>query len=100
MANIDVLLNTKADMGTPKHIVVNNDIDITSHPGTRGETTFNDEATNPLVAFLDGNEKMSIHTAKVVYNCLPPDIWGRQQYLAYSPGMDELAGRPERHAGW
>ncbi len=37
---------------------------------------FNEEATNPLVSFLDSAEKMSAHTTKVVYNCLPPDEWG------------------------
>ncbi|MBF2028719.1 MAG: UbiD family decarboxylase [Oscillatoriales cyanobacterium C42_A2020_001] len=84
----EALFQTKAGMGTPKYIVVNDDIDITNtkevvwafatrnYPGSKGEVTFNDEATNPLVAFLQQSEKMSMHTTKVIYNCLPPDEWG------------------------
>ncbi|MBW4579889.1 MAG: UbiD family decarboxylase [Tildeniella nuda ZEHNDER 1965/U140] len=84
----EVLFKTKAGMGTPKYIVVNDDIDITNtqevvwafatrnYPGSKGEVIFNDEATNPLVAFLEQSEKMSMHTTKVIYNCLPPDEWG------------------------
>ena len=84
----DVLFKTKAGMGTPKYIVVNDDIDITNtkevvwafatrnYPGSQGEVVFNDESTNPLVAFLTPDEKMSMHTTKVIYNCLPPDDWG------------------------
>ena len=65
----ETLLTTKAGMGTPKYIVVNDDIDITdlkelvwafatrNHPGSQGEAVFNDEATNPLVAFLEESEK-------------------------------------------
>ena len=74
-------------MGTPKYMIVNDDVDITNikevvwafatrnYPGPRGEVVFNHEATNPLVAFLPGDEKMSMHTTKVIYNCLPPDEW-------------------------
>lgn len=84
----DVLFSSKAGMGTPKYIIVNDDIDITNlrevvwafatrnHPGSQGELILNDESTNPLVAFLDDAEKMSMHTTKVLYNCLPPDRWG------------------------
>jgi 4-hydroxy-3-polyprenylbenzoate decarboxylase len=84
----DALFKTKAGMGTPKYIVVNDDIDITNtkevvwafatrnHPGSKGEVVFNEESTNPLVAFLSQDEKMSMHTTKVIYNCLPPDEWG------------------------
>jgi 4-hydroxy-3-polyprenylbenzoate decarboxylase len=83
----ECLFKIKAGMGTPKYMVVNDDIDITSlkevvwafatrnYPGPRGEVIFNNEATNPLVAFLPGDEKMSMHTTKVIYNCLPPDEW-------------------------
>jgi 4-hydroxy-3-polyprenylbenzoate decarboxylase len=86
----EVLFKTKAGMGTPKYIVVNDDVDITNtkevvwafatrnYPGSKGEIIFNDESTNPLVAFLQQNEKMSMHTTKVIYNCLPPDEWGDQ----------------------
>jgi UbiD family decarboxylase len=84
----ETLFRTKAGMGTPKYIVVNDDIDITNtkevvwafatrnYPGRNGEIVFNDESTNPLVAFLSKDEKMSMHTTKVIYNCLPPDEWG------------------------
>lgn len=83
----DALFKTKAGAGTPKYIVVNDDIDVTNlrevvwafatrnHPGGQGEVLFNDEETNPLVAFLQAAEKQSMHTTKVVYNCLPPDEW-------------------------
>ena len=86
----EALFKTKAGMGTPKYIVVNDDIDITNtkevvwafatrnYPGSGGEAFFNDESTNPLVAFLRKDEKMSMHTTKVIYNCLPPDEWGDQ----------------------
>lgn len=84
----EVLLASKAGMGTPKYLVVNDDVDVTNlhevvwafatrnYPGSAGEVVFNDEATNPLVAFLRTDEKMAMHTTKVVYNCLPPDDWG------------------------
>jgi UbiD family decarboxylase len=84
----DVLFAGKAGMGTPKYIVVNDDIDVTdlnevvwafatrNHPGSQGQIVFNEESTNPLVAFLDEAEKMSMHTTKVIYNCMPPDRWG------------------------
>jgi len=39
------------------------------HPAS-GEIHFNKEATSPLVAFLEGSEKMSGRTTKVVA-CLP-----------------------------
>lgn len=86
----DSLFKVKAGMGTPEYIVVNDDVDLTdikkvvwafatrNHPGPRGEVVFNDETTNPLVAFLSGDEKMSTHTTKVVYNCLPHDEWNSQ----------------------
>ena len=68
--------------------IVNDDIDpmnlqevvwafaTRNHPGRQGEIVYNDEATNPLVAFLRADEKMSMRTTKVIYNCLPPDEWG------------------------
>ncbi len=83
----NVLFQTKAGMGTPKYLVVNDDIDLTNlnevvwafatrnHPGPAGETVFNNESTNPLVAFLSSDEKQSMHTTKTIYNCLPPDEW-------------------------
>ncbi len=86
----EVLFKTKAGMGTPKYIVMNDDIDITNtkevvwafatrnYPGSKGEVIFNDESTNPLVAFMQQSEKMSMHTTKVIYNCLPPDEWGER----------------------
>ena len=83
----DVLFNSKAGAGTPKYIVTNDDIDLANlqevvwafatrnHPGSAGEAIYNEEETNPLVAFLQTGEKQSMHTTKVVYNCLPPDEW-------------------------
>lgn len=84
----EALFKTKAGMGTPKYLVVNDDIDITNlkevvwafatrnYPGSSGEIVFNEESTNPLVAYLKKAEKMSMHTTKVIYNCLPPDELG------------------------
>lgn len=84
----DALFKSKAGAGTPKYLVVNDDIDPTNlkevvwafatrnHPGSVGVALFNDEDTNPLVAFLRNDEKMSMKTTKVVYNCLPPEEWG------------------------
>jgi UbiD family decarboxylase len=81
----DILFQVKAGMGTPKYLIVNDDIDITNtnevvwafatrnHPGSRGELLFNDENTNPLVAYLDGSEKQAFRTTKVIYNCLDPE---------------------------
>lgn len=86
----EALLGSKAGMGTPKYLVVNDDVDLTdlrevvwafatrNYPGSRGEIVFNEQSTNPLVAFLSSAEKMSAHTTKVVYNCLPPDEWGNK----------------------
>ncbi|HTL09674.1 MAG TPA: UbiD family decarboxylase [Chitinophagaceae bacterium] len=82
-----ILFTSKAGMGTPKFIVINDDIDPTNtneviwgfatrcHPGS-GEVVFEKENTNPLVAFLTSDEKMSFKTTKVIYNCLAPDDWG------------------------
>ncbi len=83
----DVLFTSKAGMGTPKYILINDDIDPTNtnevvwgfatrcHPGS-GEVVFEKQNTNPLVAFLTSDEKMSFKTTKVIYNCLAPDNWG------------------------
>jgi UbiD family decarboxylase len=82
-----VLFQSKAGMGTPKYLVFNNDIDPSNlaevtwafatrnHPGPLGEVVFEGAGTNPLVAFLRDDEKMSMSTTKVIYNCLPPDEW-------------------------
>lgn len=84
----DALFQTKAGMGTPKYLIFNDDIDLTNtneivwafatrnYPGSDGEIIFNDESTNPLVAFLTNSEKQSFHTTKVIYNCLPPAEFG------------------------
>lgn len=81
----DILFEKKGGMGTPKYIVVNDDIDITNtkevvwafatrnHPGTQGELVYNDENTNPLVAYIDDSEKGALRTTKVIYNCLDPE---------------------------
>jgi hypothetical protein len=43
-----------------------------------GEHFFNNEATSPLVAFLQASEKVSSQTTKVVYDGLAPDEWGER----------------------
>lgn len=84
----DILFEKKGGMGTPKYIVVNDDIDITNtkevvwafatrnHPGSQGALVYNDENTNPLVAYIDDNEKKMMRTTKVIYNCLDPEHLG------------------------
>ena len=84
----ETLMTTKAGMGTPKYMIFNDDIDLANtreivwafatrnYPGSRGEVVFDHASTNPLVAFLHDDEKMSLSTTKVIYNCLPPDEWG------------------------
>lgn len=81
----DILFEKKGGMGTPKYIVVNDDIDITdtkevvwafatrNHPGSQGSLVYNDENTNPLVAYIDDTEKGALRTTKVIYNCLDPE---------------------------
>ena len=81
----DILFEKKGGMGTPKYIVVNDDIDITktqevvwafatrNHPGSEGAFIYNDQNTNPLVAYIDSGEKGSLRTTKVIYNCLDPE---------------------------
>jgi 4-hydroxy-3-polyprenylbenzoate decarboxylase len=80
-----VLLASKAGSGTPKYIMVNDNVDITNiknvvwafatrnHAGPLGEVAFISEATQPLVAYLGSDEKMSMKTTKVVYNALDPE---------------------------
>lgn len=82
----EILFRVKAGMGTPKYIVVNDDIDITNtnevvwafatrnHPGSQGEVVLGDENTNPLVAYLEMAEKQALLTTKVIYNCLDPEF--------------------------
>lgn len=81
----DILFEKKGGMGTPKYIVVNDDIDISNthelvwafatrnHPGSQGELIYNEENTNPLVAYIDNAEKAALRTTKVIYNCLDPE---------------------------
>ena len=81
----DILFEKKGGMGTPKYIVVNDDIDITdtrevvwafatrNHPGSQGNLLYNDENTNPLVAYLGDDEKGRLRTTKVIYDCLDPE---------------------------
>jgi 4-hydroxy-3-polyprenylbenzoate decarboxylase len=83
----EALFDTKAGIGTPKYLIVEQDVDVSNlkelfwafmtrnYPGEKGEVVFHGESTNPLVAFLDSGEKTSMHTTKVIYNCLPPDEW-------------------------
>lgn len=84
----EILFEKKGGMGTPKYLVVNDDIDISNtqelvwafatrnHPGSRGALVYNDENTNPLVAYIDNAEKASLRTTKVIYNCLDPEHLG------------------------
>jgi UbiD family decarboxylase len=84
------VFSSKAGANLPKVIVLNDDVDPTNlkelvwafatrcHP-TLGSIVFNEADTSPLVAYLRKNEKMSATTAKVVYDCLPPEEWG--EYL-------------------
>jgi 4-hydroxy-3-polyprenylbenzoate decarboxylase len=84
----EILFEKKGGMGTPKYIVVNDDIDISdtrevvwafatrNHPGDQGEFVFGYENTNPLVAYLGDDEKKMLRTTKVIYNCLDPEHLG------------------------
>jgi 4-hydroxy-3-polyprenylbenzoate decarboxylase len=84
----DILFEKKGGMGTPKYLVVNDDIDISNtqelvwafatrnHPGSQGALIYNDENTNPLVAYIDDAEKAALRTTKVIYNCLDPEHLG------------------------
>lgn len=79
------LFEKKGGMGTPKWLVVNDDVDIANtrelvwafatrnHPGAPGELVFGNENTNPLVAYLGEDEKMRLRTTKVIYDCLDPE---------------------------
>ena len=90
----DVLFATKAGAGTPKYLVVEDDIDITNirevawafatrnPPGERGETLWKDANNQPLVPYFTPEEKASLSGTKVVYSCLPPDEWGGQMPVA------------------
>lgn len=81
----EILFEKKGGMGTPKYLVVNDDIDISNikevvwafatrnHPGSQGALVYNDENTNPLVAYIDDAEKGALRTTKVIYNCLDPE---------------------------
>jgi UbiD family decarboxylase len=86
---IGTLVFEKSKFGAvmPKILVMNDDVDASNTPevvwafATRchpvsGEIHFDHESTSPLVAFLETSEKMAGRTAKVVYNCLPPEDWG------------------------
>ena len=76
-----------AHMAEPKS--GNDDVDITNtkelvwalatrnHPGSQDELVYNDENTNPLVAYIDSAEKASLRITKVIYNCLDPEHMGR-----------------------
>jgi UbiD family decarboxylase len=84
----DILFASKAGAGTPKYLVVQDDIDITNirevvwafatrnPPGERGETIFKHSTNQPLVPYFTPGEKLSGEGTKVIYSCLPPDEWG------------------------
>ena len=79
------LFETKGGMGTPKYLLVNDDIDISNtrelvwafatrnYPGPGGERVFGEENINPLVAYIGQEEKGRLRTTKVAYDCLDPD---------------------------
>lgn len=81
----EAMFRTKAAMGTPKYLVVRDDVDPTDlselvwawttrqHPGSAGQVVFDDQDTNPLVAYLTAGEKQHLKTTKVVYDALDPD---------------------------
>lgn len=83
----EVMFSTKAGALIPKVIVLNDDVDPTNlkelvwafatrcHPFF-GHAVFEDIEAAPLLAYLRRSEKISGHTGKIVYNCLPPDEWG------------------------
>jgi UbiD family decarboxylase len=95
----EVLTKTKAGLGTPKYLIVNDDIDITNlkevvwafatrnHPGQKGEILFEDEDSNPLISYLERAEKASMKSTKVIYNCLPPD-----EFVDNLPKRSSFAG--------
>jgi 4-hydroxy-3-polyprenylbenzoate decarboxylase len=84
----ELLFASKAGSGTPKYLVVNDDIDITNirevvwafatrnPPGERGETIFKQADNQPLVPYFQPGEKAVMRGTKVIYSCLPPDEWG------------------------
>jgi 3-polyprenyl-4-hydroxybenzoate decarboxylase len=84
----DILFASKAGSGTPKYLVMRDDIDITNirevvwafatrnPPGERGETIYKQSTNQPLVPYFTPGEKLAGEGTKVIYSCLPPDEWG------------------------
>ncbi|MGE4049221.1 MAG: hypothetical protein AB7F35_30580, partial [Acetobacteraceae bacterium] len=60
---------------------------------------FEDIEAAPLLAYLRRSEKISGHTGKIVYNCLPPDEWAEALPLrasfrhGYPPEIVNRVGR-------
>ncbi|MBO0806880.1 MAG: UbiD family decarboxylase [Actinobacteria bacterium] len=85
----EVAFAGKAGFGTPKVLVVEDDIDITNvneivwafatrgHP-EHGESRFPAEPTAALSVYLDEAERHSYQAGKVVYNCLLADRFARE----------------------
>lgn len=85
----EVTFSGKAGFGTPKVLVVEDDIDITDvneivwafatrgHP-EHGEVRFPAEPTAALSVYLDEAERHSYKASKVVYNCLLADRFTRE----------------------
>jgi 3-polyprenyl-4-hydroxybenzoate decarboxylase len=48
------------------------------HPGS-GEITFPHLAANPRDAFLRSDEKAAMFTTKAVFNCLPQEVWTKDE---------------------
>ncbi|MGE4048041.1 MAG: UbiD family decarboxylase, partial [Acetobacteraceae bacterium] len=106
----EVMFSTKAGALIPKVIVLNDDVDPTNlkelawafatrcHPFL-GHAVFEDIEAAPLLAYLRRSEKISGHTGKIVYNCLPPDEWAEALPLrasfrhGYPPEIVNRVGR-------
>jgi 4-hydroxy-3-polyprenylbenzoate decarboxylase len=79
-----VVFTGKAGLGVPKIILVEDDVDITNlaevvwafatraHPA-HGEVYFPDQSNVGLSVYLDGDERTSWRSTKVIYNCLLSD---------------------------
>ena len=82
----DVLFNSHAGAGMIKVLVMEDDVDPTntnevvwafatrSHPGT-SEHIFPREQTGALAVYFDEDEKRTMVSAKVIYDCLTRDEW-------------------------
>ena len=84
------VFSTKAGSTIAKIILIGDDIDPSnidevvwafatrSHP-ERGQHLFPNEFQNPLGAFLSAEEQKEGKSTKVIYSCLPPDSWAKNE---------------------